>query len=153
MKKKSPVLDSEGATPSQAYVRGLKKKRLGVSTDSRRKMTAAEVAAGAQFVAPAGAVFPATRDDCKAGPRPCPWVRCKFHLYLVVEPPAIRYLHPQKDPWELKETCVLDVADRGGLTLEESGEIMNCTRERVRQFEVSGLKKLKVLLKKNEGEK
>ena len=33
----------------------------------------------------------------------------------------------------------IDVADRGGLTLEEVGALTNLTRERIRQVEVSGL--------------
>jgi DNA-directed RNA polymerase sigma subunit (sigma70/sigma32) len=45
--------------------------------------------------------------------------------------------------WELAQTCALDVAERGGITLEEVGEIMNLTRERIRQVEVTGLGKLK----------
>jgi len=44
--------------------------------------------------------------------------------------------------WELQETCALDVAQRGGLTLEEVGEILNLTRERIRQVEATGLQKL-----------
>jgi DNA-directed RNA polymerase sigma subunit (sigma70/sigma32) len=51
---------------------------------------------------------------------------------------------PDLEPWELKHTCALDVADRGGITLEEIGEVMNLTRERIRQVEVRGLLKLKV---------
>ena len=42
----------------------------------------------------------------------------------------------------MNETCALDVADRGGTTLEEVGAIMNLTRERIRQVEVKGLAKL-----------
>ena len=42
----------------------------------------------------------------------------------------------------LDETCALDVARRGGVTLEEVGEIMNLTRERIRQLEMSGLTRL-----------
>ena len=37
----------------------------------------------------------------------------------------------------------LDVADRGGITLEEVGAILNLTRERIRQVEVRGLHKIK----------
>ena len=37
------------------------------------------------------------------------------------------------------------VALRGGITLEEVGEIMNLTRERVRQVETAGLSKLEAL--------
>jgi DNA-directed RNA polymerase sigma subunit (sigma70/sigma32) len=44
----------------------------------------------------------------------------------------------------MKETCALDIADRSGVTLEEVGEIMNLTRERIRQVEVRGLLKLKM---------
>jgi len=51
---------------------------------------------------------------------------------------------PDLEPWELVDTCALDVAERGGVTLEEVGEIMNMTRERIRQVEVRGLIKLKM---------
>ena len=34
------------------------------------------------------------------------------------------------------------MAERGGLTLEEVGEILNLTRERIRQVEAAGLQKL-----------
>ena len=50
---------------------------------------------------------------------------------------------PDLEPWELQHTCSLDVAERGGITLEEVGVITNLTRERIRQVEVHGLLKLK----------
>jgi hypothetical protein len=73
-------------------------------------------------------------------------VACKFHLYLDVNPETgtIKLNFPDLEPWEMKETCALDVADRGGITLEEVGEILNLTRERIRQVEVFGLEKLKI---------
>jgi DNA-directed RNA polymerase sigma subunit (sigma70/sigma32) len=40
------------------------------------------------------------------------------------------------------ETCVLDVADRGGATLEEISLIFGLTRERIRQIEERTLKRL-----------
>ena len=55
---------------------------------------------------------------------------------------SIKLNFPDIDVWEMGETCALDVADRGGITLEEVGEIMNLTRERVRQVETAGLSKL-----------
>jgi hypothetical protein len=89
---------------------------------------------------------PRSRADCAAGPRPCMFVSCKHHLYLDVNPEtgSIKINFPDLEPWELKETCALDVAERGGITLEEVGEIMNLTRERIRQVEVRGLLKLKM---------
>ena len=37
----------------------------------------------------------------------------------------------------------LDLSEKGGMTLEDVGHIMNLTRERVRQVEVAGLEKLR----------
>lgn len=88
---------------------------------------------------------PKTRAECVNGPRPCLYVACKYHLYLDVNPEtgSIKVNFPGQEPWELSESCALDVAERGGVTLEEVGEILNLTRERVRQVEVTGLGKLK----------
>ena len=58
---------------------------------------------------------------------------------------SIKINFPDLEVWEMNETCALDVADRGGITLEEVGEIMNLTRERVRQVETAGLSKLSAL--------
>lgn len=88
---------------------------------------------------------PKTRGDCQGGERPCPFVSCKHHLYLDINPEtgSIKLNFPDLEPWELRDTCALDVADRGGITLEAVGEIFNLTRERIRQVEVRGLAKLK----------
>ena len=90
---------------------------------------------------------PGTRAECKEGERPCPYVSCKHHLYLDVNPDtgSIKLNIPDLEVWEMAETCSLDVADRGGITLEEVGEILNLTRERIRQVEVRGLLKLKMV--------
>ena len=88
---------------------------------------------------------PVPRSKCVTGPRPCPYVACKHHLYLDVNPEtgSIKLNFPDLEVWELEDTCALDVADRGGITLEEVGEILNLTRERIRQVEVRGLEKLR----------
>ena len=57
---------------------------------------------------------------------------------------SIKINFPDKEPWDLEDTCALDVAERGGITLEEVGAILNLTRERIRQVEVRGLLKLKM---------
>lgn len=88
---------------------------------------------------------PHTWGECREDMRPCPWVACKHHLYLDVDAATgtIKINFPDLEPWELQHTCARDVAARGGITLEEVGEIMNLTRERVRQLEVRGLIKTK----------
>jgi hypothetical protein len=90
---------------------------------------------------------PQSREACKEGERPCPYVSCKHHLYLDVNPEtgSIKLNFPDLEVWEMADTCSLDVADRGGITLEEVGEILNLTRERIRQVEVRGLLKLKMV--------
>jgi len=88
---------------------------------------------------------PTNRSDCLTMERPCLFVSCRHHLYLDVNPEtgSMKLNFPDKEVWELEDTCALDVADRGGITLEEVGAIMNLTRERIRQVEVRGLEKLK----------
>src|SRR5690606_15326451 len=90
---------------------------------------------------------PRTRAECKGGPRPCPYISCKHHLFVDVSPRtgAIKLNFPDLEVWELSESCALDVADRGGTTLEDVGAIMNLTRERIRQVEVKALAKLEAL--------
>jgi len=83
---------------------------------------------------------PKTRAECPET-RPCPWVGCRHHLALE----ATEYggVLPPLDDWETRETCALDVADRKQEpTLEEIGELLGITRERVRQIEERALAKL-----------
>lgn len=88
---------------------------------------------------------PTTRGECREVGRPCPYVSCKYHLYLDVDPVSgsISLNHPDREPWELAQTCSLDVADAGGITLEQVGDYMNITRERARQIEVRSSIKLR----------
>lgn len=101
------------------------------------------------YVAELAAERPKTRGDCVAfgtnAERPCPWVACKHHLYLDIQPDTgnIKFNFPDLEPWELHETCSIDVGERGGATLDEVGQLLNVTRERARQLEVRGLLKLK----------
>lgn len=89
---------------------------------------------------------PKTRKDCSQVPRPCPYVACKWNLYLdVMENGAIKLNRPDIDPGDMKESCVLDAAEQGGLGLEEVGALMNVTGERIRQLEVKLLEILREL--------
>ncbi len=116
-------------------------------TIAMKRLTREELRQGALMYPPVDIPRPTNRSECREPElRPCPWVACKHHLYLDINPEtgSIKINFPDLEPWELKHTCALDVAERGGITLEEVGEIMNLTRERIRQVEVRGLIKLKM---------
>jgi hypothetical protein len=87
---------------------------------------------------------PRTRDECHEGPRPCPHVSCRHHLYLDVNPHTgtIKLNFPELEVWELAASCALDVADQGGTAIELVSSFMNVTRERIRQIEMQALSKL-----------
>lgn len=87
---------------------------------------------------------PATRAACAEAERPCPFVSCEHHLYLeATKSGKIRFTFPDLEPWELTESCALDVADRDGTSAEVVADMLNLTRERVRQLEVGALAKLR----------
>lgn len=120
--------------------------RVGSKTIAPSRLTRHEKRLGMLLAAPTDIERPIIRGDCEDDPgRPCPWVSCSHHLYLDVNPEtgAIKLNFPHLEVWEMSETCSLDVADRGGVILEEVGRIINLTRERVRQVEVGGLDKIR----------
>lgn len=120
--------------------------RVRSKTIAPKRLTREEKRLAETLVYPADVVRPQTRQDCQTMQRPCPFVSCSHHLYLDVNPEsgAIKLNFPHLEVWEMAETCSLDVADRGGITLEEVGAILNLTRERIRQVEVRGLTKIKL---------
>ena len=121
------------STPDEKPLRTLSRKQM-----LRDRRTA--IAKG-EWVEPEPYTRPVTRDDCKFGGRPCLFVACRFHLFLDVNPRtgSIKFNFPGMEVHELEETGALDVADRGGITLEEVGRLLNLTRERVRQLEAEAL--------------
>jgi hypothetical protein len=128
--------------------RSRRKREVRARTISVKRMTKRELELGRMLYPDVeGVERPVTRADCQGGERPCPFVSCKHHLYLDVSARtgAIKLNFPDLEVWEMTETCALDIADRGGATLEEVGAIMNLTRERIRQVEVKGLAKLQAL--------
>lgn len=78
---------------------------------------------------------PTTRGDCLTGgsneARPCPWRGCRWHLSSI-----------QTRRAETDESCVLDIADEGGMRLDEIGDVLGLTRERIRQIEAEALAKV-----------
>ena len=114
-------------------------------TIALKRLTRDEIRQGIELSDMIGYERPKNRSECIEGVRPCPFVACKHHLYLDVNPDtgSIKLNFPDVPVWDMKETCALDIADRGGVTLEEVGDILNLTRERIRQVEVLGLEKLR----------
>lgn len=98
--------------------------------------------------APIEVARPKTRADCANVPRPCPFVGCRHHLYLDVSERTgnLKFNFPEHELEDMKDTCALDIADDGVATLERVGEAMNLTKERVRQIEEIGNRKMKIRL-------
>ena len=141
-----PAVESgvEDDAPERRRSRTMSRKEM--ARDLRRRRLLGEVdPEEAELLKTIEQLRPRNRVDCATGARPCLFVSCKHHLYLDVNPEtgSVKLNFPDKEIWELAETCALDVADRGGITLEEVGTIMNLTRERIRQVETRGLLKLR----------
>jgi hypothetical protein len=147
-------LVTEGATALEAAPaitreqrRSRRKRDVRARTISVKRMTKRELEIGRLLYPESDYDKPRAREECENGPRPCPFVSCKHHLYIDVSARtgAIKLNFPDLEVWDLGESCALDVADRGGTTLEDVGAIMNLTRERIRQVEVKALAKLEAL--------
>jgi hypothetical protein len=121
--------------------------RFRSKTIAPKRLTRDEKRLAMSLVYPEEVDRPKLRAECQGMTRPCPFVSCEHHLYLDVNPEsgAIKLNFPHLEVWEMAETCALDVADRGGITLEEVGAILNLTRERIRQVEVRGLTKIRTV--------
>ncbi len=131
-------------TMTREQRRSRRKRDVRARTISVKRMTKRELEIGRLLYPETDYWKPRSRLDCAQGPRPCPYVSCKYHLFIDVSARtgAIKLNFPDLEVWEMKESCALDVADRGGTTLEDVGAIMNLTRERIRQLEVKALAKL-----------
>lgn len=94
---------------------------------------------------------PKTRADCTEGfnvMRPCPFVSCKYHLFLDVnERNGSITLNFGRDSEvdHLRDTCALDVADRGEHTHEDTAATLGLTGSRVQQLEHRLLARLRLL--------
>jgi hypothetical protein len=135
----------DGITREQR--RSRRKRAVRARTISVKRMTKRELEIGRLLYPEDDYNKPRERSACLGGARPCPYVSCKHHLYVDVSPRtgAIKLNFPDLEVWEMGDSCALDVADRGGTTLEDVGAIMNLTRERIRQVEVKALAKLEAL--------
>ena len=93
---------------------------------------------------------PKTRADCIDGPRPCPYVGCRYHLLLDVSKSGGLHI-VQPDPLQFGETCALDMAARNRHAVcREISDVMGVTMERVRQLEQSAMRKVLAYCKKHD---
>ena len=93
----------------------------------------------------AGMQRPGCRAECATTPRPCPFVSCRYHLYLDVNPRTgrIKFNFPGLEVNQIAVSCALDVAEAGPWTLEDIGGRLNITRERARQLAEQALGKIR----------
>jgi len=97
-------------------------------------------------------IYKITRGACRRLEGPCPHSVCRFNL--TSERRDNRGAKPaQMHLPVVRETCALEAADRGGMTLEEIASRLSLTRERVRQIELGALKKLWAKLGADEGQR
>lgn len=138
------------ASRDRAHRSGPRARTLSMSRASKRLL----VVGAALYPVEEHSLYqrPATRGDCLAGgsnaARPCPWLSCAQHLALTVDENNgnVKVTLPgadmEPDLDAMRDTCALDVADRGGETLDEVGAATNLTRERIRQLEAVALRAL-----------
>lgn len=122
------------------------------SIGGRKGLTREEIREGVELSDYYGQERPKTRDECRGGVRPCPFVSCQYNLYLDTKDRAVRVNFPHLEPVEMKWSCVLDEVEShpDGMTLELIGQRLNITRERVRQLEGAILRKLKRLAEQSD---
>lgn len=105
-------------------------------TVNPRSITFADIELGYRLWPKSDHGFPRTRAQCKGAPRPCPYVSCRYHLYLDVNRfGAIKYNFPDLEVWEIPQSCALDVADKGPVALERIADLMNITRQAAQLIE------------------
>lgn len=99
---------------------------------------------------------PLVREECLQGPRPCPWLSCRYHMFEVLARKSGKTSIKQIARWDedriaelvesLPATCCLDLVAQGReLTLQETGLVLNLTRERVRQIQQMGEEQLQAV--------
>jgi hypothetical protein len=128
---------------------------LGLRPLSRREK--AELAEDEAALLEAGVSVRRPRTVAECPPEPCPFVSCRHHLYLDVDPVRgyLKINFPGRAVGELEETCSLRVAARkpAGIHVEkgvrpsrEVGSLLNITQERVNQIAKGALAKVRAAL-------
>jgi hypothetical protein len=75
---------------------------------------------------------PRYRWQCEGVQRPCPFVSCRHNLYLdVVGDYSILFNNAELEPWEVENSCALDVAEKGAITHQEIGDMLNMSPQAI----------------------
>lgn len=104
---------------------------------------------------PRDASAPRVRADCIAGPRPCPYMACRYHLFTETRANGSLFF-----PWgldvgaiaDMEHTCALDEADNGAHTYREIGQKLNIVAEAVRGIEAKAMAKVTGRLRRGSSE-
>lgn len=121
------------------------RQRVPARTTGRRSLLAQRIELILANAAEPDPDRPRTRADCAEVPRPCPFVSCRYSLYLDVNRAGgLKVNFPDLEPDQMPAewSCALDVADRGGATLDRTAAALNITREGIRLIEVAALDEL-----------
>jgi hypothetical protein len=155
-----PVPERAPEGPTTREQRRSRRKGPRARTISVKRMTKRELELGRLlFPEQPGVDYerPKTRGDCarlrgtdeRGNLLPCGFVSCRHHLLLDVSPDTgaikINHVLGLDDIFTMKDTCSLDVAERGPHTLEQVGEQMSWTRERQRQVELLTMAKIQAM--------
>jgi len=92
---------------------------------------------------------PRTRGDCIDGARPCPWVSCKYHLYLDVSTAGSISINSPVPLEEMAETCALDMAKRVQ-SFSEIGRVLGMSKQAVERIQFYALQKLSHQVKRKD---
>src|SRR5690606_21580464 len=105
----SEAADDPPPVVSRKGRRRSRRTRPRSKTIAMKRLTREELRLGAILNPPVDVPRPVTRGECMSEARPCPWVACKYHLYLDVNPEtgSIKINFPDLEPWEMKDTCAL----------------------------------------------
>jgi hypothetical protein len=81
----APVTPAIPETSRKVRRRG-RRTRMRSKTIAMKRLTKEELRLGALLYPTPDIPRPAARGECACAERPCPWVSCKHHLYLDVNP-------------------------------------------------------------------
>lgn len=130
------------STAEQEAAKAAKRVHVTKVTESMTRMTKDDWLIGQLLYPERVEGRPRTRGECAGVPRPCPYVGCRHHLGIEVNGAGnLSFAHGPTEVHDLRWSCSLDLAEHEGLTLDQVGQALGVTRERVRQLEVRALAK------------